>query len=733
MRNVFEGIVKRFYRREETTGFSSFGVETDEIDVVRNADGLVICEGVVPKWPLEISLIMTGSWDGSVFVVATAKPVAETEDASKRLLKQIVKELKEEDEDFKLSSAGIKKILSITGKDIFLFMKKSDALNTLISGAPKIDEEKLKKIYERLLEANETSSVLDYIMPFGGTIINCERLLKVHGPSAIRRLKRNPYKVGYLCGMDFFTCDRIAMSLKRDALGKDRLESLIFTALDQAMDKDGSTYVTQSNLKKSIQKINRKSAYADENIPDAIVAATINNMHKIVVELVTNGARIYKRYYYNMEKNIAYNLKRLNHHEANACYSEKYIADAEKYLGIKYSEKQKEAFNLLKTSGVKIITGGPGTGKTTIINGILYIYKKMFPSKKINLCAPTGRAAQRISEITSMESLTIHRTLEFKPFGDNMMHKDTEDPIDGDMIVVDEMSMVDTEIFSMLLPAIKSGALVILIGDEDQLQSVSSGNILHDLIESKQFETYRLKEVFRQKDGNTIIENAYKILNGDINFTKDETFEIYACESNDDANVLLNKIYDDICINHDEDKTLILSPVKIGTCGTNAINQTISAKTHKNEEKDSYFSYSKMHYHIGERVIFGRNNYSKGYYNGDLGYITEIRKNGFTVKVGTDLIVVEGESLKDVSLAYAITIHKAQGSENDIIVIVLTDDYMNMLNRNLLFTAVTRAKKQVKIIYVNSALYNSVNVVRVDKRITGLTDKILGVKREVLM
>lgn len=729
------GILKRFYRRDESTGFSCFGIETDEIDVRRNSDGFVYGEGIIPKWPVDTYLILDGTWDEFIYKVKSAKPFTETQEISKKLLKQIVKDLTEENEDFKISNAGIKKILEVAGQDILTFSKRKDGLNVLIESLPKIKKETLELIFEKLTNVNESYRIIDYISQFGGSAENCDKLIKLYGPSAMKRLKKFPYQAGFLSGMDFYTCDRLAQSLKVDALAGQRISSMIYTALDEILNQSGSTYTTQYALKKQVARIAKKSAYPNETIPASVLASTIQQINGITIELMKNGIRIYRKFLYDSEIIIASNLKRLNEKKPNEQFKASYIEEVERVLDIKYSEKQKEAFQSIRSNGVKIITGGPGTGKTTIVNGILYMYQKMYPKNKILLCAPTGRAAQRMSEITLMDASTLHRALQFQPFDNGtMINKNADNPLAADLIILDEMSMVDTEIFSILLPSIKDGSTLILIGDENQLQSVSYGNVLHDLIESKQFDMYRLKEVFRQKGKTTIIDNAYRILEGKMDFIKDDSFEIVLCESVKDAVDSIIQTFDKLHNSEEAECPQILSPVKIGDGGTKVINDIISEKLNVGIEPsaETVFRHYKTTYHLNDKVIFGRNNYEKEYYNGDIGYITEILKNGILVKVGSDIKRITGECLKDVSLAYAITIHKSQGSEAENILIILPDTYAHMLNQNMLFTAVTRAKKYVKIVYVNSALFDSVHTIKTDKRNTGLVDKLTGVKREVL-
>lgn len=727
MVDKFKGILKRFYKRDEKTGLSLFGVETEEIDVVRNMDGLVRCEGIVPKWPVETGLILNGTWDDKTYCVSSAKPYAETKEMSTKLLKQIVKELKAEEEDFRFSAANIKKLIDLLNGDILSISDRSDSLERLKGWFPKVEDEILEKIIGKVLEINETYSILDFLSKFGGTIANCQKLISSYGKNALLILKKKPYEAGYASGIDFFVCDKIARYLGEPPYSKNRIRALIYEALREVLERNSSTYTEHLALSKQVLRVTKKSSYPEAEITGPEIAAMIQDMKGIKIECRGTEVRIYDKKLYNCERTIASNLRRLNIKKRQAKYNDTCIDEAEKFLGITYSEKQREAFSLLKTSGVKVVTGGPGTGKTTVINGIIHVYKTINPANEVALCAPTGRAAQRMHEVTELDAATIHRTIGYMPYGmRKVKYKNFDDPLEADLVIIDEMSMVDTEIFSLILPAIKKGSTLILIGDEDQLQSVAAGKILQDIIESNQFETYRLKEVFRQKGDNTIIDNAYKILEGNMNLTSNAAFEMYPCNSDDEAKDTLMNIINDFRKKGDVTHMQILSPVKVGDIGTYNINRIVSEDMNAETEAEDTFCHGKVVYHKNDKVIFLKNRYEKGYCNGDIGYITKVIPNGLIVQVGENDIRVTGDSLNDITLAYAITIHKSQGSENDSIVIVLPDAYASMLDRNMLFTAVTRAKNEIKIIYVNNAFSDSVHTIRKNKRLTGLTEKLCG-------
>lgn len=733
MVNQMEGIFKKIYRRNSYTGDTVFGIETDEIDVKRNKSGYVECQGVIPFWPEDILLRVAGEWDssGAIFNIKLANPITPTESFSKVLLKRTIQFLKERNNDFKVSNTLPKKILEITGPDIINFVKRNDSLEELIQKL-KIDEWKVKELYESLVRL-DSSSLIEFVTEFGGSLSDCDNLMKKYGKHALKRIKSHPYQAGNSIGMDFYVSDAMGKNRDMDPLCNERMQSIIYTAVNRLLENNGATYCIQSMLIRQIASISKKSSYSDTVIPVPLIAVKLQSMRGLKIEIVKNGVRIYRKDFYQQEQIIARHLARLSVSKDLIFKEdiEKIIKRRETESKIKYSEEQYKTYEALETTGVKIITGGPGVGKTTTINELIHSYIEAFPKNKIALAAPTGRAAQRMWDVTKIEAKTIHKTIDYQPYerSDEPTIYNSENPIDADCIVIDEMSMVDTATFSLLLPAIKTGSLIILLGDVNQLQSVAPGNILNDLIKSQYFKVYQLTKVYRQIGSNSIIENAYKILDGDMNFTKDDKFMIESASDDKEAITKLVDSFNNWCKEGGLQSLQVLTPIKGSGCGAFEINKKIAkiieAGTTEEECKtNKTFYYGRVNYRIGDKVIFHKNNYNDGYCNGDIGYVSGIIKDGIEIDVSGETKKIVGESLKDLSLAYAITMHKSQGSEFDDVIIVLPDTYKNMLTKNLLFTAVTRAKKRVKIIYISSALSDSVHTITVDKRYTGLVDKI---------
>lgn len=308
----FNGVLSKYYRRDEYTGVSTIGIETDEIDVKRNVDGLVVVNAIIPKWPLDTGLMLTGIWKGENYEATSIKPYTETREISKKVLRRIISELKEESGEFKISASGINKIMDVAGEDILGFSKNPKALEIMIEKLPKIDKTKLELIYNRLMSISSSYAILEYISGFGGTIINSDKLMKLYGKNALKRLKKDPYGTGYQAGLDFFTCDRIGKSLHFDALNLKRIKSLIYESLNIITTQSGSTYSTQFVLKKQIAKLVKKSSYPLEQIPSAVLAVAIQRMSGIAMEKVNNGLRIYRKKLWDCEIAIARNLSRLD-------------------------------------------------------------------------------------------------------------------------------------------------------------------------------------------------------------------------------------------------------------------------------------------------------------------------------------------------------------------------------------------------------------------------------------
>ena len=392
--------------------------------------------------------------------------------------------------------------------------------------------------------------------------------------------------------------------------------------------------------------------------------------------------------------------------------------EAEKHLGITYAFAQKRAFRLFRRSGPVILTGGPGTGKTTVINGLIRAYMHKYPSGRIILTAPTGRAAQRMSASTGMNASTVHRLTEI-----GRLNRRGNTDIDADLLVVDEASMLDTEMASWLFSGVRDDCLLLLVGDTDQLPSVGPGDVLHNLIDSGRIPVCRLETVYRQKGTSLIVTNAGYINHGVSALRQDDTFRVIHCEKDPE---IPEKVRDAVLgyLKNTQDplETQVLCPSYKGAAGIEALNRMLQNVMNPGKSGRSILKFGSTEFRLNDKIITTSNNYTLGYCNGDIGTISTIGQGEMTVNFPDRKIVISSKDLRDVSLAYCISIHKSQGSEFRNAVVVLPAYPSGMLKRNLLYTAVTRAKANCTIITSGGSLSLCCRKAEQGKRITRLSE-----------
>ena len=513
-------------------------------------------------------------------------------------------------------------------------------------------------------------------------------------------------------GVGFFTADKSALSMGVPPDSEVRVRAGVLHVLKENSDKNGNTYMLIPALKEGVYSL-LSIPELDTRIDSIINKLTLDNYIK---KLNINDADVVAlTQYYKIEKVLADSLLLLNADtEGTSIDVSGDISLYEQVNHISMHEHQKMAVNLAINNGVTVITGGPGTGKTTIIKCILQIFRNL--GKKVKLMAPTGRAAKRLSESTGEDASTIHRALEMTGGDESRFLFNSTQKLNYDVIIVDEVSMVDSQLMYFLVRSIKRGSRLILVGDKDQLQSVGAGNVLGDILASGCFATMCLTQIYRQSEDSLIIVNAHDINQGkmptlnnqskDFFFDKKETPE-------DTLNSIINMCTTRIpnYLNIDSSKVQVLAPMKSGVVGIDNINKCLQEKINPPSLKKFELEADKYIYRTGDRIMQITNNYervwtkdgvqSAGVFNGDIGNIIDI-------DMSTNEVVVEFEDgrvsrylkadLDELTLSYAITIHKSQGSEFDVVIIPVVSGPPMLLTRNLLYTAVTRAKKMVVLI-----------------------------------
>lgn len=580
-----------------------------------------------------------------------------------------------------------------------------------------IGKKKINQIIKSYEENRNLRNIIIELSPFGITPTYCMKIYKKYKNNAIAIINKNPYKLAEdIRGIGFKIADEIANKIGIEKNSRDRICQGIIYSLNQSLG-NGHTYLPEHILIQDSYKLLQVDI---ELIKQCIMDLVYDQ--KIHIEKVNGNNLIYLIPYYLSENGVCKQIVKL----ANAKLKdlninvEEEIRLVEEEVDIKLATNQVKAVKEAIESGVTIITGGPGTGKTTTINTIIKIFENN--NKNVVLAAPTGRAAKRMSETSNKEAKTIHRLLEmgFTTDSDRLeFMKNEEEPIKADVIIVDEVSMVDILLMYSLLRAIKEGTQLILVGDSDQLPSVGAGNVLRDLIDSNVIKVVELNEIFRQASESMIVVNAHKINNGqplhlnakgkDFFFIRRSTNEEILNEIIELVNERLPKFY-----NVDKMKDIqILASMRKGDLGVNNLNSELQRYLNKPEKYKVEEVFQKRIFRVGDKVMQIKNNYTKkwknedatdsgeGVYNGDIGYIYHIDKEKRTIYVIFDNIKIASykyDELDELDHSFCTTIHKSQGSEFPVVVIPITWAPQMLLSRNLIYTAVTRAKKLVVLV-----------------------------------
>lgn len=530
------------------------------------------------------------------------------------------------------------------------------------------------------------------------------KIFKVYGSQTEAAVSSNPYRlIEDIEGIGFITADRIAKELGIEHNSEFRLRAGIIWTLKESGDKNGNTFLFKDQLIDSASK----RLGIEDNLLISTVIDDLVLSNKLKIVTIDQKEAVFLRYAYSAELGAATKLCSLiNNFNKKEDYDE-IIFDLNEYKKIhkiQLSEKQKEAVIMALNQGLTIITGGPGTGKTTIIKCLIYLFNKRRQSYM--LMAPTGRAAKRINESTGEEASTIHRALKLPVFGEEMLTQ-----LNADNIIVDEVSMMDIYLFNVLLKCIKDGTRIILLGDKDQLPSVGAGNVLADLL--KKMPTIYLTEIFRQEKESLIISNAHLINKGYmpiLNNNNKDFFFIRLKNPEDIAAEVVSLVSKRLpnYLKVSPDKIQVLCPMKNGVAGAKNLNELLSATL--NPAKGKMISVAGINFKEGDKVMQTSNNYSlswtrgsengEGVYNGDMGFVESVHPatHELTVLFEDGRRAVYSENIDELIKAYAITVHKSQGSEFEAVVLPLVSGSPQVLTRNLLYTAITRAKRLVVLV-----------------------------------
>lgn len=696
-----------------------YKVREDLGDIVQN-NGTIMCEGVVQPYIKNTPLILTIEQTKPAQVLNCLEFVKDEEEAVLFLSSGLVKGI---------GKANAKRIIAITGKNIFAFAQKTDAVQTLTDN--RITDEMAHALISTIRGIVFQRRFTEYLAKKGCSCTSASSFYKMYRSDSMDKLKKNPYLLRY-ADVPFSAYDSIGMSFGYAYDDAKRMDAVLYEIMKRNVGM-GNTYITFNDI------CTMSNRMAGDLHPFLMAAAIARNRDKYDCISKNEEYRVYRTEELSLEEKAADNIVRLLGASVplNTEGLEEYISGMEEGSGIKYAKEQKDAFHLLEKSGICILTGGPGTGKTTVLNGILKFYEKRHPYKTMALAAPTAAAAKRMKEATGRTAQTVHKLLDIRPTGyGGYTSRNEYDQLPFDLIVIDESSMLDLELFTMLITAVKNGALLLLLGDKDQLSSVGAGNVLHDLMEIPEVRNVHLMSIFRQDESSSIVKNSIAIRDGMYwQIEEDDMTERIFCKTEEEmkekALQLMKKYYD---IEHPEKVRLFATArnrkFAISTERLNAELQQIF----NSDEKDFLVSGAER-FMAGDPVVFQRNNYETGYYNGDEGVVVDIEK---TIGGHRKLIIytdttleISGKDLQDVSLAYATTVHKSQGSECEIAIILLPAKPASLLRKDLLYVAATRAKKKNIFIieetasgWTNNAMEEACKNTRAPERRSGLIDKV---------
>ncbi len=720
---AYSGTVEDVIYTNEENGYSVFVLETD-------GDEIITAVGTLPYITEGEMLIVYGTWVhhnvyGRQFSVDSYEKQMPADEAS--ILRY-------------LSSGAVKgvgpktaqRIVGMYGTESFdIIENRPDWLAEI----PGISKKKAEEISENFKKQAGMRSVMMFCREFFGPNTSV-KIYKKWGSSAVDIIRANPYRLcSEIGGVGFERADTVASAIGFARDSDERVKSGIKYILQGNAHQNGHTCIPRGKLTDTAAAmLNVTADHVDRMIEELIAAKELYTLRDGETELVFS-ARTYMAEKYSADK---LNVIKASCRPTDASDIALLIEKIELDEGIRYAKLQRTSIEAALTEGVFILTGGPGTGKTTIVRALLRIFSDM--GYRVALTAPTGRAAKRLSESTSEEAKTIHRLLEMN-YGDEdepKFMRTEHNLLEEDVIIVDEASMVDALLLESLLRAVKRGARLILIGDVDQLPSVGAGNVLHDLIASGKFKTVRLTEIFRQAEESLIVYNAHRINNGEYPELDVKNKDFFFLPRNGDKLIAATVV--DLCINrlpktYGEDvfkKIQVISPSRKGEAGTESLNELIQAAVNpplaSKPEKKLY----NRTFRVGDRVMQTRNDYDiewerdgkcgAGIFNGDIGVIEDMDyiEEAMLINFDGRYVTYDFSQCDELDHAYAMTVHKSQGSEYPIVIIPAGSFAPQLKTRNLLYTAVTRAKKMVIIVGDRSGVCEMVDNDRQTKRYTGL-------------
>lgn len=721
---VVEGVVEDIIYKNPENGYCVLRLETQEGDLVAVGTLPLVSEGETLELEGDYTEHKTYGRQFAVTSFRSRMPADETA-VLRYLSSGIVKGVREK---------TAKTLVSVFGPDTLDILENEPERVCTVKG---ISRQRAETISQSLKETVGVKTILLYFQQFGITPSVAFRIFKQWGLRSYDIIKNNPYRLCEIPGVGFQSADRIAVRMGYDTESPNRIEAALIFVLNHNMYGSGHTFLPKNKLGQIVSGLLGIDTDTVGNSLERLIADGV----LVYVPEIGNGDAVYQKWVYESERTIALRTLLMSQFsDGDPKNFDAVVSRAERKLGIEFDELQRKAIFTAVKERITLLTGGPGTGKTTTLNGII----RVFESENISfaLCAPTGRAAKRISELTGREAKTLHRLLEYAPRdGEYVFNKNRDNQLQYEAVIADESSMIDLSLFSHLLDALPLKSKLILVGDAAQLPPVGAGNVFRDLLGCGYLPTVRLDRIFRQAQQSLIVTNAHEILNGRMPVlnAKDRDFFFIPTSSAE----ALHSLVESLCTarlpnayGFDPVRDIqVLSPTRKGSSGTAALNETLREALNPADGKKEEIPFRGLVFREGDKVMQIRNDYDlvgekpdgdieNGIFNGDIGTVERIDRRAETLSVRFDdrlyTYSLNSSEIDELEPAYAITVHKSQGSEFDAVVLPLFEGPELLYTRNLLYTAVTRAKKILIVVGDARKVRYMVDNARSGKRYSGL-------------
>lgn len=601
-----------------------------------------------------------------------------------------------------------------------------------------IGSKRAGKIAQSIFETFEVQNLVNEFSPYGMPPEIILKAYQEYGSNAKEELRRNPYLVSNHHWLSFQRVDDIALKLGKPVNSSFRIQAAINYILAEKCHRFGHSFLYEKDVVDAVTSVLLANRNEQRQIDATDIASNIYDLEDKTI--IIDGEKLYPKRYYAYETSIADKVNQLVNAPSLSIKQKKIDTCLKEYqleTGVQLGEEQKNAISKVLVNNLSILTGNPGTGKTTVVKAIIYVYRKLNPKKSLSLSAPTGRASRKLEQATGHEAFTNHKLLGYKQEGG--FEYDHQNKLSHDFYIIDEMSMVDLHMAHSVLRAIDRRSQVLIIGDTDQLPSVNAGNVLEELLKTD-IPSFQLTEIYRQAKGSQIIMNAQRVNQGQemkIDHTRGDMYFVNKSSDESIGDGIIQSMKRFLELGYAMKDILILTPMKKGSIGTFEMNQRIQQTLNPKHPLKDEAKYGKKTFRIGDRIIQTKNNPELGVSNGDIGTITSIYKttikNDDNEQVEVDIIEsdFDGRTIKhakkcwnEIELGYSITIHKSQGGQAPIVIMPMSMSHFIMLQRNLVYTGMTRAEEKLVFIGSKQACNRAILNKTIHSRHTSLSDRI---------